>query len=184
MSATRFVLRNARFKIIGGLSLLLTAGFVVLVLVVLSSPTQDIDHPDRFSSGGRTLAVIGCLLAVGAFGVYTIGSLRVALIMDTQGLTIRNPYRTTRVGWDAKPKFEVRGRSQDVRISSPVTTTNQVFNRDADMTYRYREVVCTLHGKQIWIAAASRMRHRERADDLLATIRQKSTELRQAGRAG
>ena len=39
------------------------------------------------------------------------------------------------------------------------------------MTYRYREIVCNVGREHIWIAATSKMRHRDGVDDLLKELR-------------
>lgn len=169
-TAERLVLRNGRFQLIGVVSLLFAVGFGVLLYVVATSPANSIDHPGGFTAGGRVLAAIGCIIAVAAFGAYAVASLRVAFIVDHSGLVIRNPWSTTRLGWQSKPRFDIRGRAQDVVVSGPVTT-DPSMQRGGKMTYRYREVVCVVGRKHTTIAATSRMSRRDRVDKTLEDIR-------------
>jgi len=169
------VVRNRRFQTIGTVSLLAAIGFIVLLVVVIKSPGQSFDHPGGFTSGGRVLAAIGCLIAAASFGVYGIAGLRVALIVDDQQLVIRNPYRTTKVSWASKPKFEPRDRRQEVVVSSPTRTSmGGGPGTTGTVTYRYREIVCVADRKRIWIAATARMTNRDRVDQMLTQLRQAS----------
>jgi len=165
-SGRRQVIRNRRFQVIGAGSLLLAAGFLALTYVVITSPGVSFDHPDGFTTGGRVMAVFGCAIVVVALTGMGVGGLRVALIIDETRLVIRNPFRTTRVEWQARPKFEIRGRRQDVRV-----LTAGAPRIDGGLTYRYHEIVCVAKGQRVWIAATSRMRSRARVDDLLAELR-------------
>lgn len=171
-SGNRTVLRNKRFQLIGIASLLFAAGMAVLIVIVITSPGQSLDNPGGFTAGARVLALVGCTIAGLALASYGVAGLRVALIIDETRLVIRNPWRTTVVDWQSKPRFETRDRQQDVAITSPNAVGAP--RPEAHMTYRYREIVCVVHGKHIWIAATSRMRKRDGVDDLL-------TQLRQAG---
>jgi hypothetical protein len=167
-SADRRVVRNPRFEITGTVSLLVTAGFVVLTYIVITSPAQSLDHPGGFTPAGRGLAAAGCALATFAFAAFALGGLRVALIIDENGLVIRNPFRTTLVRWDEKPKFEIRDRRQEVSTLSP---SGGPWIR-GKITYRYREIICVVDHQRTWIAAMSKMRHRERVEQMLEDLRQ------------
>ena len=168
-SAERIVVRSRRFQILGTVSILVGAGGVLLAFIVATSPGQSFEHPGGFTSGGRVLAMLGCVLVAASFLAFGVGGLRVALIVDDAGLKIRNPFRTTSVGWDSKPKFDTRNREQEVTVAGPITTS--LARNRGKMTYRYREIVCIADRKQIWIAATSKMRHRDRADQLLVDLR-------------
>ena len=170
--AGRRVLRNGHFQLIGAASAVVALGFVVLTWIVLAAPGHSNDHPGGFTGAGRALSVFGCLLVVGATVAYSVGSLRVALILDANQLVIRNPWRTTVVRWESRPKFEVRNRRQDVNVQGPITTS--LARPKGRFTYRYREIVCIVDRQQIWIAATSRMRHQDRVDELLAELRDAS----------
>lgn len=167
-TADRRVFRNARFQVLSVVTGLLAAGFGVLIYIVVTSPGQSLDHPGGFTSGGRVLAAIGCVIAAVTFGVYSVGSARVALVIDQSGLLIRNPFRTTNVSWESGPRLGVRDRSQDVEIISDRPNGPWAKGR---MTYRYREITCTVGRRQIWIAATSRMTRRHRVEDKLAELR-------------
>lgn len=97
-----------------------------------------------------------------------MGSLRVALTVDDTRLVIRNPWRTTVVPWAAKPKFETRDRRQEVNTRAPNAAGPRV---EGPLTYRFREIICVADRQRIWIAATSRMRDPDRADQLLAELR-------------
>lgn len=171
-STGRTVVRNRRFQLVGAVSLVLAVGFAVLIAVVVASPGESLDHPGGFTVAGRALAVVGCALAAAAFAAYAIGSLRVALIIDETALVIRNPWRTTVVRWESKPRFEIRGRRQDVTVESPGTGSPPKIK--GRMTYRYSEIICTVGRQRIWIAATSRMSSRDRIGDTLKELRDAS----------
>ena len=173
-SAGRRVIRNRRFQVIGVVSTLLAIGFATLTYVVIVSPGESLDHPGGFTSGGRALALGGCILVAVVFGTYGAGALRVALIIDETGLVIRNPWRTTTVGWDSKPRFETRDRRQDVTVVSP-RTDGAPWNTGR-MTYRYGEIICSVGRQRTWIAASSRMRNRDRVADILKELRDASSQ--------
>jgi hypothetical protein len=160
-------------QMLAAVSFLFVAGFIVLTYIVIASPGRSIDNPGGFSPGFRALTVAGCLLVTVVFAAFTVGGLRVALIIDDVGLTIRNPFRTTKVRWDSRPRFETRDRAQDVTIQAPITT-NPLPRGPAHMTYRYREIICVVDRQRIWIAATSRMTQRDRVDDLLSELRRAS----------
>ena len=169
-------MRNRRFQILGAVSCCLAVGFAVLTFVVIVSPAESFDHPGGFTPGGRALAVAGSALAAVVFAVYTVGSLRVVLILDETGLVIRNPFRTTIVRWESKPHFEIRDRSQDVTVLSPGAAWIR-----SRMTYRYREIICVVGRQRIWIAATSKMRDRDRVDQRLDELRQAHGQLTHPG---
>jgi len=169
-SGDRLVVRNWQFQLIGVVSSLLAAGAVTLAWVVITSPSYDeFDHPDGFTAGGRIFATIGCVIAILAFGVYGVAALRVVLIVDANGLLIRNPYRTTRVGWAAKPRFETRTRRQDASVISPNAVGAP--RRAGRITYRFREITCITRDDNVWISATSRIRSDARVEELLRELR-------------
>lgn len=153
------------------MSLLFAAGFVVVTYIVLTSQGRDIDHPDGISPAFRVLVVAICVLVALVFATFTVAGLRVALVIDQTGLVIRNPMRTTTVRWESRPHFETRDREQDVDIQGPITTSASL-PQHGTITYRYREIVCVVNRQRIWIAATSKMRHRDGVDDLLSELRQ------------
>jgi hypothetical protein len=168
-AGTRTILRNRRFQFIGTLSLVLAAGMAVVTYIVITSPARNADHPGGFSPGFRVLAAAACILAATTFAVYGVGAMRVALIIDQNRLVIRNPLRTTKIDWSSRPRFDVRDRKQDVVVYSP--GVDGTPPRSGTMTYRYHEIVCTAGRRHIWIAATSRMTHRDRVDQLLGELR-------------
>jgi len=168
-SADRTVIRNSRFIAIGIAAVLFGAGMVAAAVVVIASPARTIDNPDGLSGGGRVLTAGACFLVAAVLLVYGVASLRVSLVVNDTGLLIRNPWRTTTVRWESRPRFETRQRTQDVAVQGPITTT---FARPrGTITYRYGEIVCVVDRNHIWIAATSRMRRRDRVEQTLKQLR-------------
>ena len=166
----RMVIRNIRFQLLGTLCLLAAGGMGFVIYLVITSPSRTIDNPEGLTTGVRILAIVGCLIPTVTLAVFGIGGLRVALIVEEAGVVIRNPVRTTKVDWTSKPKFEVRAREQVANISGPITGSGpQAKGR---ITYRFREIECVAKGDYIWIAATSKMWHRERVDEFLIRLRE------------